>query len=67
MESVNCKESVIHDLNWIVPPPKLIPEVVRKIKNDKCTLVIPEWKSAAHWLMLIGWEENFKSYVKIYI
>ena len=55
-----------HDLNWIVPPPKVIPEVVRKIENDKCscTLVIPEWKSAAYWPMLIGWEGNFKSYVK---
>ena len=58
-----------HDLNWIVPPPKAIPEVVRKIENDKCScnLVIPEWKSAAYWPMLIGWEGNFKSHVKMYI
>ena len=58
-----------HNLNCIVPPPKVIPEVLRKIENDKCscTLVIPESKSAAYWPMLIDWEGNFKSHVKMYI
>ncbi|XP_062570673.1 uncharacterized protein LOC134232701 [Saccostrea cucullata] len=53
-------------LNWVVPPPKLIPLVVRKLENDKCkcTLVIPEWKSAPFWPMLIDKEGNFKHYVK---
>lgn len=55
-----------YDVNWIVPPPKLIPEVVRKIENDKCscTLVIPEWKSAPYWPMLVDMEGNFKFYIK---
>lgn len=53
-------------LNWVVPPPMLIPKVVRKIEKEKCncTLVIPEWKSAPFWAMLIDIKGNFNTYVK---
>lgn len=38
-------------INWATPPPRLIPEVIRKIENEKCryTLVCPEWRSAPYW------------------
>ena len=54
------------DMNWIVPPPKLIPEVIRKLEKEKCngTLVIPEWKSAPFWPMLVDVEWNFKYYIR---
>lgn len=53
-------------LNLVVPPPMLIPKVVRKIEKEKCncTLVIPEWKSAPFWAMLIDMKGNFNTYVK---
>lgn len=51
---------------WVVPPPMLIPKVVRKIENDQCncTLVVPEWKSAPFWPMLIDMKGIFNTYVK---
>lgn len=44
----------------------LIPKVVRKIENNKCncTLVVPEWKPAPFWAMLIDMKGNFNTYVK---
>ena len=56
------------DVNWLVPPPALIPEVVRKIEKEKCkcTLVVPEWTSAPFWPMLIENQGNFRYYVKSY-
>lgn len=35
-----------NSVNWVVPPPRLIPKVVRKIEQEKCkcTSVISEWK-----------------------
>jgi hypothetical protein len=40
--------------NWLVPPPRLIPEVLRKMEGEKSkgTLIIPEWKSAPFWPLL---------------
>lgn len=51
-------------MNWVVPPPMLM--VVRKIENDQCncTFVVPEWKSAPFWAMLIDMKGNFNTYVK---
>ena len=40
--------------NWLVPPPRLIPYCISKVKNEKCkaTLVVPKWKSAPFWPLL---------------
>lgn len=55
-----------YDLNWSVPPLKLIPEVVRELENDTCnyTLVIQECKFAPYWSMLMDMEKNFKFYIR---
>lgn len=51
--------------NWVVPPPILILKVVRQIKQEKCkcTLLIPKWKSAPFWPLLVNKEGSFKWYV----
>ncbi|KAI8514466.1 hypothetical protein Bbelb_070570 [Branchiostoma belcheri] len=40
--------------NWLFPPPRLIPRVLSKIKQDACcgTLIAPSWRSAAWWPLL---------------
>jgi hypothetical protein len=40
-----------NDNNWLVPPPRLVPKVVSKLKLDKAvgTLIVPEWRSAPFW------------------
>ena len=40
-----------NEVNWMVPPPKLITKTIYKIKKDnaKGTLVVPEWKGAPFW------------------
>ena len=55
------------EVNWVVPPPTLIPEVIRKIEIEKCicTLVCPEWVSAPFWSMLFE-GGVLKSYIKNY-
>lgn len=42
------------EINWLVPPPILISEVVRKAVLDRAssTLIIPQWKSAPFWPLL---------------
>ena len=42
------------EINWVVPPPRLIPHVLEKIQSDdaQCTLVIPDWPSAPFYTVL---------------
>ncbi|KAI8506505.1 hypothetical protein Bbelb_159320 [Branchiostoma belcheri] len=43
-----------HHLNWIFPPPRLIPRILAKVKEDNCcgAIVFPFWKSASWWPLL---------------
>ena len=49
---------------WVVPPPNLVLRVINKISREKskCTLIIPEWKSAPFWPILF--DSEFKSKIK---
>ena len=51
--------------NWLVPPPALIVETVKKVLRDKAnaTMVIPEWKSAPFW-PTVSDGDVFKSFIK---
>ena len=42
------------EMNWLVPPPKLIIMVIKKMKFDgaKGAILVPEWKSAPYWPLL---------------
>ena len=53
------------ELNWWVPPPKLIAKCVNKIVSEKAsgTLVIPVWESAPFW-PLISENSVFRDFVK---
>ncbi|MCG7875782.1 MAG: reverse transcriptase domain-containing protein [Candidatus Thiodiazotropha endolucinida] len=55
--------------NWIVPPPRLILDSVRKIENESanCTLIIPVWRSATYWPELLDKNCSFKSFVNDFI
>ena len=39
---------------------------IRKIELEKCkcTLVVPEWKSAPYWPLFVNNDANFKGYVR---
>lgn len=51
--------------NWLVPPPRLILQVINKLKRETCTgtLVVPEWTSAPFWPMIVDGQSNFRSYI----
>ena len=53
------------ELNWWVPPPKLITKCLNKIISEKApgTLVIPMWKSAPFW-PLVCQNYVFRDFVK---
>jgi hypothetical protein len=55
------KENNLH-----VPPPRLVVHCINKISKEhiKCTLVLPKWKSAPFWPMLINENGNFKFFLK---
>lgn len=56
------------DNNWLVPPVSLIAHTIKHIQLCKAELVVPKWKSAIFWPMLVCPEnENFISIVKDYI
>ena len=57
------------DNNWMVPPIYLIPRVLSKLKLDRAcgTLIVPKWRSAAFWPMLIDCYGMFHSFVEDYI
>lgn len=51
------------EINWAVPPPRLIPSVLQKIAENraKCTLIIPDWPSAPFYPILRS--ESIKKHI----
>ena len=51
-EGINAlKQNWAGEVNWLVPPPRLIIDCLEKIKSEKCigTIIIPEWRTASYW------------------
>ena len=50
------------DLNWLVPPPRLIAKCFDKMQSEEAngTMVIPQWKSSPFWPCLLNAEGEFK-------
>lgn len=55
----------VHENNWCVPPPRLGAACVSKLCDEKAhgTLVVPVWKSAPFWALLVTEKGQFKSFV----
>ncbi len=53
------------ELNWLVPPPRLIVQYIRNMEDDKAqgTLVVPFWTSAVFWPCIISDENRFKRFI----
>ena len=53
--------------NWVVPTPRLVPNFIGKIENEKadCTLVVPKWKSAPFWPLLFGKTCSFSEMIQL--
>ena len=51
------------DINWLVPPPRLIAKCLKKMFLEKAqgTLIIPSWKSGPFWPCLLDKDGSFKS------
>ena len=51
--------------NWLVPPPRLISHCVRKVLNEecKCTIIVPQWRSAPFWPLFFPDGEKKATYV----
>ena len=51
--------------NWLFPPPYLLPEVLRHLQWSSVdgTLVVPWWKTAPCWPLLILPDNRFRSEV----
>ena len=58
-------QSWANEINWIVPPPRLIINCIRKMETDHAigTLVVPKWKSAAFWPCLVDANNLFRKFV----
>ena len=54
---------------WIVPPVRLVPQVLRKLLFDKGkgTLVVPRWPSSVFWPLLVDKQGNFRWFVIDYL
>ncbi|XP_045211850.2 uncharacterized protein LOC123563229 isoform X1 [Mercenaria mercenaria] len=52
--------------NWLVPPTRLIVDCINKINSEhvECSLIIPKWKSAPFWPLLLNEDGNFKYFIK---
>ena len=67
-EAINAlDEKWTGENNWVVPPPRLVPNCISKIENEKadCTLVVPEWKSAPFWPLLFGKTSSFSEMIQL--
>ena len=56
--------------NWLVPPMNLVTRCLihMKICRARGTLVVPKWKSAVYWPLLVNrFTDNFRSFVVDYI
>lgn len=51
------------ETNWIVPPPSLICECLKKFQEEevKGTLIVPIWESAVFWPLLLNLKEKLFS------
>ena len=51
--------------NWLVPPPRLLTQVINKLEQEKCngTLVVPEWTSAPFWPKIIDEHGQFRKFI----
>ena len=69
-ESVDSlKQPWSGEVNWWVPPPKLICQCINKIVTEKAcgTLVVPVWQSAPYWpLICLKYENVFRSFVRVH-
>jgi hypothetical protein len=56
--------TLVRQEQLVSPPPRLIPQVINKLKRKTCTgtLVVPEWTSAPFWPMIVDGQSNFRSY-----
>ena len=66
-EGINCLNQVWSgEVNWLVPPPAQVVTCIRKMESDKCvgTLILPEWKSAAFWPLLVTEEGAYRDFIK---
>uniref|UniRef100_A0A1X7USH4 Tyr recombinase domain-containing protein n=1 Tax=Amphimedon queenslandica TaxID=400682 RepID=A0A1X7USH4_AMPQE len=52
--------------NWLCPPVYLIPRALGHARNCNCegTIIVPQWRSAVFWPLLVGREGQFYSFVK---
>ena len=68
-EAVDCfSQCWKGEVNWLVPPPSVIPKVVNKIISEKadCTLVVPVWKASPFWPLLLQ-DGKFAEFCKDHI
>ena len=51
--------------NWMVPPPSLGCKTLKKIVKEKAegTLILPEWKSAPFWPLLLNSNGSYKPFI----
>ena len=51
--------------NWLVPPVYLVPRVIKHLKlcGGEGTLVVPLWKSAAFWPLLVDSKGVYNSFI----
>ena len=69
-EAVDCfQQSWSNDINWLVPPPRLISKCIGKIIRERAnsTLIVPKWKSAPFWPQLVNENGEFKLLVKDFV
>ena len=56
------------DVNWIVPPICLVSRAIKHLRvcKGRATLVVPLWRSAAFWPLLIRRDGSFNDFIKDY-
>ena len=54
-----------HEVNWLFPPPHLVPRVLRHMSagRENGTLIVPERRSASWWPLLVEKSGSWKSFV----
>ena len=53
------------EVNWLFPPPYLVPHVLRHMSagRENGTLIVPEWRSASWWPLLVERSGSWKSFI----
>ena len=56
------------DINWLVPPPRLVVQCIRKLEADRAkgSLIVPKWPSAAFWPCIVNADGSYKSFITDY-